>query len=42
MIKKEVITGYENLEIDIYQDISLDQTKNLWFKSCLNDLNWTP
>ena len=40
MIKKEVITGYENLEIDIYQDISLDQKKNLWFKSCLNDLNW--
>ena len=39
MIKKEVITGYENLEIDIYQDISLDQKKNLWFKSCLNDLN---
>ena len=40
MIKKEVITGYENLEIDVYQDISLDQKKNLWFKSCLNDLNW--
>ena len=40
MIKKEVITGYENLEIDIYQDFSLDQKKNLWFKSCLNDLNW--
>ena len=40
MIKKEVITGYENLEIDIYKDISLDQKKNLWFKSCLNDLNW--
>ena len=40
MIKKEVITGYENLEIDIYQNISLDQKKNLWFKSCLNDLNW--
>jgi alkylated DNA repair dioxygenase AlkB len=40
LIKKEVITGYENLEIDIYQDISLDQKKKLWFKSCLNDLNW--
>jgi alkylated DNA repair dioxygenase AlkB len=40
LIKKEVITGYENLEIDIYQNISLDQKKNLWFKSCLNDLNW--
>jgi len=40
LIKKEVITGYKNLEIDIYQDISLDQKKNLWFKSCLNDLNW--
>jgi len=40
LIKKEVITGYENLEIDIYQDISLGQKKNLWFKSCLNDLNW--
>jgi len=40
LIKKEVITGYENLEIDIYQDINLDQKKNLWFKSCLNDLNW--
>ena len=40
MIKKEVITGYENLEIDIYQDFSLDQKKNLRFKSCLHDLNW--
>jgi alkylated DNA repair dioxygenase AlkB len=40
LIKKEVITGYENLEIDIYQDFSLDQKKNLWFKSCLHDLNW--
>lgn len=40
MIKKEVITGYENLEIDIYQDFSLDQKKNLWFKSCLHDLKW--
>jgi alkylated DNA repair dioxygenase AlkB len=40
LIKKEEITGYENLEIDIYQDISLDEKKNLWFKSCLHDLNW--
>jgi hypothetical protein len=32
LIKKEEITGYENLEIDIYQDISLDEKKNLWFK----------
>ena len=40
MIKKEAITGYKNLEIDIYQDISLEQKKDLWFKSCLHDLNW--
>ena len=40
MIKKEAITGYENLEIDIYQDIGLEQKKDLWFKSCLHDLNW--
>jgi hypothetical protein len=29
LIKKEEITGYENLEIDIYQDISLDEKKKL-------------
>jgi alkylated DNA repair dioxygenase AlkB len=40
LIKKEAITGYKNLEIDIYQDISLEQKKDLWFKSCLHDLNW--
>ena len=40
MIKKEVITGYENLEIDIYKDIGLGQKEDLWFKSCLHDLNW--
>ncbi|MDC0392998.1 alpha-ketoglutarate-dependent dioxygenase AlkB [Gammaproteobacteria bacterium] len=40
MIKKEAITGYKNLEIDIYQDIGLEQKKELWFKSCLNNLNW--
>ena len=40
MIKKEVIAGYENLEIDIYQDIGLEQKTDLWFQSCLHDLNW--
>ena len=40
MIKKEVIAGYENLEIDIYKDIGLGQKTDLWFKSCLHDLNW--
>ena len=40
MIKKEAIAGYENLEIDIYKDIGLGQKEDLWFKSCLHDLNW--
>jgi len=40
LIKKEAITGYKNLEIDIYQDIGFEQKKELWFKSCLNNLNW--
>ncbi len=40
MIKKEAIAGYENLEIDIYKDIGLEQKTDLWFKSCLHDLNW--
>ena len=40
MIKKEVIAGYENLEIDIYKDIGLGQKEDLWFQSCLHDLNW--
>ena len=40
MIKKEVIAGYENLEIDVYKDIGLKQKTDLWFKSCLHDLNW--
>ena len=40
MIKKEAITGYEDLEIDLYQDKRLEEKKDLWFKSCLHDLNW--
>ena len=40
MIKKEAITGYEDLEIDLYQDKRLDEKKDLWFKSCLHNLNW--
>ena len=39
MIKKEAITGYEDLEIDLYQDKRLEEKKDLWFKSCLHDLN---
>ena len=40
LIKKEVITGYEDLEIDLYQDKRLEEKKDLWFESCLHDLNW--
>ena len=40
MIKKEAITGYEDLEIDLYQDKRLEEKKDFWFKSCLHDLNW--
>jgi alkylated DNA repair dioxygenase AlkB len=40
LIKKEVIAGYENLEIDIYKNIGLGQKEDLWFQSCLHDLNW--
>ena len=40
MIKKEAITGYEDLEIDLYQDKRFEEKKDLWFESCLHDLNW--
>ena len=40
LIKKEAITGYEDLEIDLYQDKKLEEKKDLWFESCLHDLNW--
>ena len=40
MIKKEAITGYEDLEIDLYQDKRLEEKKDLWFESCLHDLDW--
>ena len=40
MIKKEAINGYQDLEIDLYQDKRLEEKKDLWFKSCLHDLNW--
>ena len=40
LIKKEAITGYEDLEIDLYQDKRLEEKKDLWFESCLHDLNW--
>ena len=40
LIKKEAITGYEDLEIDLYQDQRLEEKKDLWFESCLHDLNW--
>ena len=40
LIKKEAITGYEDLEIDLYEDKRLEEKKDLWFESCLHDLNW--
>ena len=40
LIKKEAITGYEDLEIDLYQDKRLEEKKDLWFESFLHDLNW--
>ena len=40
MIKKEAITGYKDLEIDLYQDKRLEEKKDLWFESCLHDLDW--
>ena len=40
LIKKEAITGYEDLEIDLYQDKRLEEKKDLWFESCMHDLNW--
>jgi len=40
LIKKQAITGYEDLEIDLYQDKRLEEKKDLWFESCLHDLNW--
>lgn len=40
MIKKETICGYQDLEIDLYQTIECDQKKDLWFESCLHNLNW--
>ena len=40
MFKKEAITGYEVLKIDLYQDTRLEEKKDLWFESCLRDLNW--
>jgi len=40
LIKKEAITGYEDLEIDLYQDKKLEEKKDLWFEACLRDLNW--
>ncbi len=40
LIKKEAITGYEDFEIDLYQDKRLEEKKDLWFESCLHDLNW--
>jgi alkylated DNA repair dioxygenase AlkB len=40
LFKKEAITGYEDLKIDLYQDTRLEEKKDLWFESCLRDLNW--
>lgn len=40
MIKKETINGYEDLEIDLYQSIECGKKQQLWFESCLHDLNW--
>ena len=40
LIKKEAITGYEDLAIDLYRDKRLEEKKDLWFESCLHDLNW--
>ena len=39
MIKKEAITGYKDLEIDLYQDAILEQNKEKRIQTCPHDLN---
>ena len=40
MFKKEVVTGYPNLDISLYNNIELKQKIDLWYESCLKHLNW--
>ena len=39
-MKKEVITGYPNLDISLYNRIGTKQKIDLWYEACLENLYW--
>ena len=40
MFEKEVITGYPNLDISLYNSIATKQKIDLWYEACLENLYW--
>ena len=40
MFEKEVITGYPNLDISLYNSIATKQKIDLWYEACLETLYW--
>ena len=40
MFEKEVITGYPNLDISLYNRIATKQKIDLWYEACLENLYW--
>jgi len=40
LFEKEVITGYPNLDISLYNSIATKQKIDLWYEACLENLNW--
>ena len=40
MFEKEVITGYPNLDISLYNSIGTKQKIDLWYEACLENLYW--
>ncbi len=40
MFEKEVITGYPNLDISLYNRIGTKQKIDLWYEACLENLYW--
>jgi len=40
LFEKEVITGYPNLDISLYNRIGTKQKIDLWYEACLENLYW--
>ena len=40
MFEKQSITGYINLDIDIYKSIGEEEKTDSWYQACIENILW--